>query len=81
MPTKCAYLPEKSIHKLHRCISSMGQQNSIGLNNLVLPSCWVWVNTTLALCRRRVPGELSVWSRQLLQQLTNLLVHGHCTSS
>ena len=73
MPVKCAYLPEKSIHNSHHCISRMGQQTCIGLNNVVLLSCRVWVKTASALCHWRVPGELSVWlwSQQLVLQLTS----------
>jgi len=73
MPIKCAYLPEKSLHKSYCCISHTGEQMCIGLNNGVLPSCWVWVNTMSAsvVCRRRVPGELSMWFQQLVMQLTS----------
>ena len=71
MRIKCAYFPEKSTQKSHRCISCTDQQTCIGLNNAVLPSCRVWVNTMLALCRRRVPGEISVRSQQLMLQLTS----------
>jgi len=70
MPIKCAYLPEKSVHKSHCFISRMGQQTCIGLKNTgVLPSCRVWVSTVSALCRRRVPGEISMRYRQLVLQL------------
>jgi len=81
MPVKCAHLPAKSVHKSHCCISRTGEQICIGVKTVYCPPADVSKHY-IGLCRRRVPGKLSVRSRQLVLHLTShhwLSVHGCCT--